>query len=115
MAQMTSPPRSILITGCSSGIGLASARLLKARGWRVFATARAPDDIAALAAEGFEAFQLDYRDAVSIETTLDRVLRRTDGTLPPLLKKLLQEYSATGLPPAYLPKTPPPKDGGDAS
>ncbi|MBN8994213.1 MAG: SDR family NAD(P)-dependent oxidoreductase [Rhizobiales bacterium] len=81
---MDSPPRSILITGCSSGIGLASARLMKARGWRVFATARAPDDVASLKAEGFEAFPLDYRDAVSIETTLDRVLRRTDGTLDAL-------------------------------
>ena len=37
-----------------------------------------------------------------------------DGTLPPLLKKILQEYSATGMPPAYLPKTPPPATG-DAS
>jgi len=78
------PPRSILITGCSSGIGLASARMLKARGWRVFATARSPDDVAALAAEGFEAFPLDYRDPVGIETALDRILRRTDGTLDAL-------------------------------
>jgi NAD(P)-dependent dehydrogenase (short-subunit alcohol dehydrogenase family) len=81
---MHSPPRSILITGCSSGIGLASARLLKARGWRVFATARAPDDVEALKSEGFEALRLDYREAVSIETALDRVLRRTDGTLDAL-------------------------------
>jgi transposase InsO family protein len=34
--------------------------------------------------------------------------QRKDGELPPLLKRILQEYSATGLPPAYLPKTPPP-------
>ena len=34
-----------------------------------------------------------------------------NGALPPLLKRLLQEYSATGLPPAYLPKTPPPCSG----
>jgi putative transposase len=33
---------------------------------------------------------------------------RKDGALPPLLKQILKEYSATGLPPAYLPKTPPP-------
>jgi putative transposase len=33
------------------------------------------------------------------------------GELPPLLKKILQDYSATGLPPAYLPKTPPPSAG----
>jgi transposase InsO family protein len=35
---------------------------------------------------------------------------RKDGELPPLLKRILQEYSATGMPPAYLPKTPPPTD-----
>ena len=40
--------------------------------------------------------------------------QRTDTELPPLLKKILQEYSATGMPPAYLPKTPKPKKG-DAS
>ena len=36
---------------------------------------------------------------------------RQDGELPPLLKKILQEYSATGMPPAYLPKTPPSQNG----
>ncbi len=38
-----------------------------------------------------------------------------DQPLPPLLKKILEEYSATGLPPAYLPKTPAAKKGGTAS
>jgi transposase InsO family protein len=37
--------------------------------------------------------------------------QRPDGQLPPLLQKILEEYSATGMPPAYLPKTPPPKKG----
>jgi hypothetical protein len=41
--------------------------------------------------------------------------QRKDGELPPLLKSILQEYSATGLPPAYLPKTPPSQNGEDAS
>jgi putative transposase len=36
---------------------------------------------------------------------------RKDGELPPLLKRILQEYSATGMPPAYLPKTPPSQNG----
>ena len=40
--------------------------------------------------------------------------RRTAGELPPLLKRILQEYSATGMPPAYLPK-PPTKENGGAS
>jgi putative transposase len=40
---------------------------------------------------------------------------RQDSPLPPLLKRILQEYSATGLPPAYLPKPSPPENGEDAS
>jgi putative transposase len=40
--------------------------------------------------------------------------RRQNSELPPLLKKILQDYSATGMPPAYLPKTPP-SQNGDAS
>ena len=59
--------RSVLITGCSSGIGLCSARTLKARGWRVFATARKPEDIARLEAEvGVESLYLDYAEPASI-------------------------------------------------
>jgi putative transposase len=37
--------------------------------------------------------------------------RRKGGQLPPLLKKILEDYSATGMPPAYLPKTPPSQNG----
>ncbi len=48
--------RSILITGCSSGIGAYCASALHQAGWRVFATARKDQDIAALKAKGIEAF-----------------------------------------------------------
>jgi hypothetical protein len=41
--------------------------------------------------------------------------QRKDGQLPPLLKRILEEYSATGMPPAYLPKTPPSQNGEEAS
>ena len=41
--------------------------------------------------------------------------RRQNSELPPLLKKILQDYSATGMPPAYLPKTPPSQNGEEAS
>ena len=59
--------RSILITGCSSGIGLASAREMKARGWRVFATARKPGDLARLRDEvAVESLYLDYAEPTSI-------------------------------------------------
>jgi NAD(P)-dependent dehydrogenase (short-subunit alcohol dehydrogenase family) len=73
--------RSILITGCSSGIGLDAARGLKARGWRVFATCRQEADCGRLRAEGLESFRLDYADEASIAEALDEALRRTGGTL----------------------------------
>jgi putative transposase len=38
--------------------------------------------------------------------------RRTGDELPPLLKRILQEYSATGMPPAYVPKAPLEENGG---
>ena len=77
-------PRTILITGCSSGIGAYCARALKADGWRVFATARKPQDIAALKAEGIETFYLDYREPESIEALAADVLKATGGTLDAL-------------------------------
>ena len=76
--------RTVLITGCSSGIGLASAREMKGRGWRVFATARKPDDIARLKAEGFDSLYLDYAEPKSIEAAADQVLQATGGTLDAL-------------------------------
>jgi putative transposase len=51
------------------------------------------------------------RALVELESTDALPARSAAGELPPLLKRLLQEYSATGLPPAYLPKTPPPTTG----
>jgi putative transposase len=54
-------------------------------------------------------------DRAVIEPSATAVLpeerRRTASELPPLLKRILQEYSATGMPPAYLPKRPPPQNG----
>jgi len=77
--------RSVLITGCSSGIGLASARAMKARGWRVFATARTPDDLARLKDElGVESLHLDYTDPDSIAAAADHVLAATGGGLTAL-------------------------------
>ena len=70
LGETTSNPaqelRSIIVTGASSGIGAHCARALKTEGWRVFATARKPEDIAALEADGIEAFYLDYSEPGSI-------------------------------------------------
>ncbi|MER8921839.1 SDR family oxidoreductase [Mesorhizobium sp. M0802] len=88
LAQTTTPPakelRTIIVTGASSGIGAHCARALKADGWRVLATARKPDDIAALEADGIEAFYLDYREPDSIAALAASVLKRTGGRLDAL-------------------------------
>lgn len=76
--------RSILITGCSSGIGLDAARGLKARGWRVFATCRKEEDCARLRAEGFESPRLDYADEASIAAAVEAVTAATGGRLDAL-------------------------------
>jgi NAD(P)-dependent dehydrogenase (short-subunit alcohol dehydrogenase family) len=76
--------KSILITGCSSGIGLCVARGLKSRGYRVFATARKARDVQQLENDGFESLQLDLADSGSITAAVDEILARTGGTLDAL-------------------------------
>lgn len=73
--------KSILITGCSSGIGLCVAQGLRARGYRVFATARKMEDVEMLATQGFEALPLDLDRDESIKNALERVLELTGGKL----------------------------------
>lgn len=73
--------KDILITGCSTGIGYETAHLLRLRGYRVFATARKPDDVERLKKEGFEAHILDLDSSDSITQALDWVLEHTDGKL----------------------------------
>lgn len=74
-------PKSVLITGCSSGIGRCVADGLKQRGYRVFATARKPADVERLAADGFESLVLDLTDAGSIAAAVEDVLARTGNRL----------------------------------
>lgn len=76
--------KTILITGCSSGIGLAAAQSLQAKGWRVFAACRTLDDCTRLIALGFESPQIDYEDPASITAGLTEVLKATGGTLDAL-------------------------------
>ena len=76
--------KTILITGCSSGIGGCVAHGLKARGWRVFATVRQPADMERLQAQGLESLSLDLRDSDSIRAAVAAVLERTGGRLDAL-------------------------------
>ena len=76
--------KSILITGCSSGIGYAAAVGLRADGWRVFAACRKPEDCARLQSEGFDSPLIDYTDAQTIAAGLAEVLEATGGTLDAL-------------------------------
>ncbi len=78
---MNGQQKSILITGCSSGIGHCVATGLQQRGYRVFATARRPDDVHRLQAEGLESLRLDLDDDESIAEAVEEVLRRCDGRL----------------------------------
>jgi NAD(P)-dependent dehydrogenase (short-subunit alcohol dehydrogenase family) len=77
--------RSVLITGCSSGIGLDAARTLSERGWRVLATCRAPEDCVRRQAEGLESFPLDLADADGLARAAAEALDRTSGRLDALV------------------------------
>ncbi len=78
------PQKSLLITGCSSGIGYDAAHGLAKRGWRVFASCRKAEDCARLISEGLESPRIDYEDPASIAEGLEEVLEATGGTLDAL-------------------------------
>ncbi len=73
--------RSVLVTGCSSGIGLATAELLRSNGWTVFPTARKVEDLDMLESSGFTAIQLDIASSASIRATVEEVLAANGGRL----------------------------------
>ncbi len=76
--------KTILITGCSSGIGYDAAHGLREAGWRVFASCRQQSDCDRLSSEGFETVLLDYSDSASLSSGVDDVLSQTGGTLDAL-------------------------------
>ncbi|MEM8774955.1 MAG: SDR family NAD(P)-dependent oxidoreductase [Pseudomonadota bacterium] len=76
--------KSLLITGCSSGIGYDAAHGMRARGWRVFASCRKLEDCEKLRAEGFDSPLIDYQDEATIASGLKEVLDATNGRLDAL-------------------------------
>ncbi|SEO41722.1 short chain dehydrogenase [Halogranum amylolyticum] len=71
-------PDTVLITGCSSGIGRATARAFLAEDWKVYATARNPADIETLGDEGCELATLDVTDQGDVDRVVDRIVEE-DG------------------------------------
>jgi len=76
--------KTILITGCSTGIGYCSATLLKKRGHKVIATARKLSDVMRLSQEGFMALHLDLADSDSIQNAVKQAIELTDGKIDAL-------------------------------
>ena len=73
--------KTAVVTGASSGIGQATARLLKSRGWAVVGTSRSEAGVAALAAEGIAAVRMDLSDGTSVERAAARMLELAEGRL----------------------------------
>ncbi|WP_226801750.1 SDR family NAD(P)-dependent oxidoreductase [Alkalilimnicola sp. S0819] len=77
--------KHILVTGCSSGIGLACARMLRARGHRVYVTARREADLQRLREAGYTALHLELASSESIAACTDALLARSGGRLDALV------------------------------
>jgi NAD(P)-dependent dehydrogenase (short-subunit alcohol dehydrogenase family) len=65
--------KAVLITGCSSGIGHATAQHLASKGWKVYATARRPESISDLKDKGCETLALDVTDEASMQAAVKSV------------------------------------------
>jgi len=96
--------RSVLLTGCSTGIGRAAARMLKQRGWQVVATARKEEDLESLRSEGLEAVPMELAEAESVEAGFNTALEICGGVLGALVNNAgygqpgaLEDISRDGL------------------
>lgn len=79
---MSATNRAVLITGCSSGIGLSAAQILQARGYRVIASCRKPEDVERLQRDGLKhVIQLDLASTESIERGVEQTLQLCDAKL----------------------------------
>ena len=90
---MTGEPRAVLITGCSSGIGRATAEHLAEGGWKVYASARRPDSISDLADRGCRVLALDVTDEDSMRSAVATV-EEAEGAIGALVNNA--GYSQSG-------------------
>ena len=90
---MAASPSVVLITGCSSGIGRATAAHLASLGYTVFATARRVEDLADLAAAGCRTLALDVTDERSMRAAVDAI-EASDGRIDVLINNA--GYSQSG-------------------
>ncbi len=90
---MSEPSKAVLITGCSSGIGRATAARLSRSGWKVYASARRPESIAALKEDGCETLALDVTDEQSMRAAVDTV-EQAEGAVGVLINNA--GYSQSG-------------------
>ena len=90
---MAEVSKAVLITGCSSGIGWATAERLKERGWTVYASARRPDAIAELEGRGCRTLALDVTDEESMQAAV-RAVEEREGAVGVLVNNA--GYSQSG-------------------
>ncbi len=90
---MAEPSKAVLVTGCSSGIGRASALRLAAHGWTVYATARRPETIAELGEAGCRTLALDVTDEDSMRAAVATV-EQAEGAVGVLINNA--GYSQSG-------------------
>ncbi len=90
---MAEVSRAVLITGCSTGIGRATAERLAQRGWTVYATARRPESIAALEGKGCRALALDVDDEASMAAAV-KAVEEAEGAVGVLVNNA--GYSQSG-------------------
>ncbi|HEY1449330.1 MAG TPA: oxidoreductase [Solirubrobacteraceae bacterium] len=90
---MPEPSKAVLITGCSSGIGQATALRLVGSGWTVYATARKPETLSELQAAGCKTLALDVTDEQSMQAAVAEI-ERAEGAIGVLINNA--GYSQSG-------------------
>jgi NAD(P)-dependent dehydrogenase (short-subunit alcohol dehydrogenase family) len=90
---MSEPSKAVLVTGCSSGIGRATALRLTGAGWKVYATARRPETLSDLRDAGCQTLALDVTDEQSMQAAVDAI-EQAEGAIGVLINNA--GYSQSG-------------------